>query len=94
MKHHCHAHKCNAPTEPKMFMCLRHWKQLTPEMQSAIWANYRRGQERDKRPSAAYIRATNAAKLFLAESEYPQDIAGLQNLYARIEQAFEKREAA
>jgi hypothetical protein len=93
MKHHCHAHKCSEPTEPRMFVCLRHWKQLTPELKNAVWATYRRGQEYDKNPSVAYIKAVNNAKLYLAEKEYPQDIAGLKNLYAKIEQAFGKREA-
>ena len=33
-----------------MFMCPRHWYSLPPAMRDAIWATYRRGQERHQGP--------------------------------------------
>ena len=55
MTHTCHAHGCDAPVPPAMFMCRRHWYSLRKPMRDAIWREYRRGQERDKRPSFRYM---------------------------------------
>lgn len=55
MRHHCHAHGCEAPVPPKMFMCAVHWRSLPKKLQDAIWREYRSGQERDKRPSLRYL---------------------------------------
>ncbi len=55
MSHHCHAHGCKTPVPPKMFMCRRHWFALRKPMRDAIWAEYRPGQEDDKRASERYL---------------------------------------
>lgn len=38
-----------------MLMCLAHWRDVPPLTQKAIWREYRKGQERDKRPSVRYL---------------------------------------
>ena len=53
--HTCHAHDCGAPVPPAMFACRKHWYSLRAPMRDAIWREYRRGQEVDKRPSARYL---------------------------------------
>lgn len=53
--HTCHAHNCDAPVPLAMFMCRDHWRSLRRPMQNAIWREYRRGQEVDKRPSVRYL---------------------------------------
>lgn len=55
MSHRCHAHGCNAPVPPAMFMCRPHWFALRKPLRDAIWNEYRRGQERSKTPSARYM---------------------------------------
>lgn len=49
-----------------MFACLQHWRALPKRFQDAIWAEYREGQERDKRPSARYLAVQTAARARLA----------------------------
>lgn len=61
MKHTCHAYNCETEVPPKMFMCYRHWKSLTPELQKGIWKHYRPGQELDKNPSPEYLEAAREA---------------------------------
>jgi len=53
--HTCHAHGCGTPVPPAMFMCRSHWYALRAPMRAAVWREYRRGQEVDKRPSARYL---------------------------------------
>ena len=53
--HGCHAHGCDTPVPPFMFACRKHWYSLRAPMRDAIWHEYRRGQEVDKRPSARYL---------------------------------------
>lgn len=53
--HTCHAHGCDTRVPAKLFMCRGHWFSLPKPIQRAIWREYRRGQERDKTPSAAYM---------------------------------------
>lgn len=55
--HTCHAIGCPVEVPPRMLMCRRHWRMVPPELQARVWATYRKGQEVDKRPSAAYLRA-------------------------------------
>lgn len=61
MTHHCHAIACAAAVPPRMLMCRRHWAMVPAELQRAVWAHYRAGQEDDKRPSHAWhLAATDA----------------------------------
>jgi hypothetical protein len=93
MSHNCHAEGCDIAVPPKMFMCKGHWFQLPPELRNQVWATYRPGQERDKMPSAAYVRATNAAKLYIAEIEFTEEsVASLRQRYAETEATFDRME--
>lgn len=38
-----------------MFMCRGHWSRLPTPVQRAIYREYRPGQEKDKKPSTAYL---------------------------------------
>jgi hypothetical protein len=67
--HHCHARGCQVPVKPELLMCLRHWRMVPHPLQRAVWAAYRPGQCDDKRPSAAWHRAADAAIGFVARSE-------------------------
>ncbi len=67
--HTCHAIGCDVPTQPRMFMCRRHWAMLPKVNKDAIWANYVPGQERRKDPTPEYLAAAMAAINALAEIE-------------------------
>lgn len=67
--HHCHADGCDVPMAPKLFMCLKHWSLVPFPLQREIWKYYRRGQERDKDPSADYMRVARQAIRAVAEKE-------------------------
>ena len=61
MSHKCHAKGCNIDVDPRLLMCLRHWRLLPAPLKRAVWRHYREGQERTKDPSAAYMEAQRAA---------------------------------
>jgi hypothetical protein len=61
MKHLCHAIGCHEVVPPRMLMCGRHWRMVPFTLQQAVWKNYRRGQEVDKNPSAAYLEVAREA---------------------------------
>lgn len=67
--HTCHAEGCPAKVPPKMLMCGRHWRMVPRPLQRAIWATYRRGQEQDKNPSAAYMAVQRLACAAVARDE-------------------------
>ncbi len=66
--HTCHAPGCQRAVPPRMFACRGHWFSLPKRLRDAIWATYRPGQEADKRPSAAYLAAAQAAVNYLADT--------------------------
>lgn len=68
-RHKCHASGCEVETQPKLFMCLRHWRRLPRSMRDEIWFAYRPGQEIDKRPSAEYLVAARAAIEWMAKAD-------------------------
>lgn len=70
-EHHCHARGCEAECPPKHLMCRRHWRMVPKELQDAVWAAYRPGQEIDKKPSDAWMFAAQAAilRVFQLETE-------------------------
>lgn len=53
--HFCHATGCSTEVPPRLLMCLRHWRMVPRDIQSAVWRHYRPGQEIDKRPTAEYL---------------------------------------
>lgn len=55
MTHYCHAIDCQTPVPPHLVMCIRHWGLVPSDVQRSIWGAYRKGQERDKRPSQVYL---------------------------------------
>jgi hypothetical protein len=69
MPHTCHAIGCTAPVPPKLLFCSRHWKLVPGLLRANVWAAYRCGQERDKRPSREYVRAARAAIRAVADRE-------------------------
>jgi hypothetical protein len=52
-------------------MCRDHWFALPKPIRDEIWRTYRKGQEDDKRPSEAYVRAAQEAKRYLSERRRP-----------------------
>lgn len=67
--HHCHARDCLVAVPPHLLMCARHWAMVPRPLQRRIWPWFRRGQERDKRPSMEYIDAAKDAIAAVAEAE-------------------------
>lgn len=59
--HMCHAKGCKKPIPPKLLFCLRHWRMVPADLQKAVWATYRKGQEIDKKPSQEYLEIARAA---------------------------------
>lgn len=59
--HTCHARRCARRIPPAMLMCPRHWFMVPPILRRKVWAEYRPGQEIDKRPTMAYLVAADAA---------------------------------
>jgi hypothetical protein len=68
-RHTCHAEGCTAPVEPRMFMCLPHWRMVPKPLQQRIWANYVPGQETKKNPTRGYLAVANEAIRLVAERE-------------------------
>lgn len=71
MSHICHAIKCKKECPPKYLMCKQHWSMVPADLQAAVWGHYRPGQERDKNPSAEYMRASMNAIKSVLRQEYP-----------------------
>lgn len=71
-EHKCHARGCNVSIHPKFFACPKHWKMLTQSHRTAIWQNYRPGQERDKNPSERYLEVARRAIEYIAQVEGAQ----------------------
>jgi len=69
MAHRCHANGCEVEVPPKILMCRRHWFMVPIALREAVWASYRPGQEIDKRPTAEYLDAADAAIAAVAGSE-------------------------
>lgn len=68
-QHTCHAKNCTKVVPPRLLMCLKHWRMVPRELQHAVWATYRPGQEVDKKPSRAYLDAARAAIEAVAAKE-------------------------
>ena len=68
-RHECHAAGCTLEVSPRMLMCARHWRMVRPDVRALVWKLYRPGQERDKRPSSAYLAAHHLAIACVAERE-------------------------
>ena len=72
MTHICHHPNCTEKVPARLHACRKHWFQLPQHLRDRIWATYRPGQERDKKPSDAYREAVAATRAFwLATEEKP-----------------------
>mgnify|MGYP001558272724 CR=1 FL=1 len=67
--HLCHARGCTTRIPPRLFMCGPHWRKVPAGLRREIRQHYRPGQERDKRPSAAYLDAAGRAVAAVAATE-------------------------
>jgi hypothetical protein len=52
---------CNKELITRLPLCHGHWKHVPGHLKTAILVNYREGQHIDKKPSAAYKAAKEAA---------------------------------
>lgn len=77
MKHNCHAIECGRAVPASKLMCLAHWRMVPRAEQQAIWQHYRRGQERDQKPSGAYMIAFWSAVATVAVAEGKHEAAAL-----------------
>ena len=68
-KHHCHAHGCEVPIPPAMFMCAPHWFKLPRQLRVAVWSAYVPGQEVRKDPTPEYLAAAEDALGWMLREE-------------------------
>jgi len=66
--HTCHWPGCDKQVPPAMWGCRAHWYALPAPLRAAIWRSYRPGQEKDMRPSAAYLEAAKAVQAWIAST--------------------------
>jgi hypothetical protein len=82
MRHHCHWPGCTVEVVPQFWGCLTHWYTLPEPIRHDIWRHYRRGQEKNKNPSRAYIRAAQRARDWIYD-HYPDALPQPQLELAR-----------
>jgi hypothetical protein len=63
--HSCHWPGCKQQVPPAKWGCAAHWFQLPKELRDLIWSTYRPGQEKDMRPSRAYLDAANKVQKWI-----------------------------
>jgi hypothetical protein len=61
MAHTCHIPTCKVHIQPKLLMCLKHWRLVPTHLQVRVWKTYRPGQEVTKAVTKEYLDAANAA---------------------------------
>lgn len=66
--HLCHNPNCRQPLPAHLVAHRSAWFALPKPLRDAIWSNYRKGQEDDKRPTLAYLRALEACVAFWREN--------------------------
>lgn len=62
--HACHHPSCDVPVPPSLLACRPHWYMLPQELRDEIWRTYRKGQDRDKRPSLEYLATVEKCQEF------------------------------
>lgn len=73
----CHAIGCSTVIESFRLMCRAHWKSVPGELQTAVWAAYRHGQETDGKPlSREYLEAAEKAIAAVARADGQLKIPG------------------
>lgn len=73
--HLCHAPNCTTPIPPGFAMCRPHWRMVPPAIRRRIWRHFRPGQERDKKPSRAYVAALRDAIDALKPATGPEGLS-------------------
>ena len=68
--HYCHVPGCRRPVAPCFLMCLGHWRRVPAPLQRRVGAAYRRGQERTKDPSPAWMTAAAEAVAAVAPKRF------------------------
>ena len=68
-RHTCHAHGCDTPVAPRLFMCGRHWRMVPKKMQNELWAVYVPGQETRKDPTSEYLEVAIEIRNYVKELE-------------------------
>lgn len=69
LPHSCHANECSVATEPRMFMCLKHWKMVPAHKQAAVWKAYREAPKPGRARNRAYLTACADAVEHVAVQE-------------------------
>jgi hypothetical protein len=72
----CHARGCPTVIESFRLMCRDHWRKVPAELQTAVWAAYRHGQENDGEPSREYLEAADKAIEAVARADGQLKIPG------------------
>lgn len=67
--HLCHNPNCGRPVPAHLVSHKSSWFALPRSLRDAIWANYRDGQETDKRPTMTYVEALNACVAYWREHQ-------------------------
>jgi hypothetical protein len=74
-----------------MFACREHWYKLRKALRDAIWREYRRGQEIDKRPSWRYLAVQQRAVAELAFKPHDEEAAYITATYLLNSERCRKR---
>lgn len=85
--HHCHANGCSILTEPKLFMCLKHWKMVPALMQKNIWDEYKGTTREERFEKNSYLEACAIAVEYVANLEGKS----IENGYRRLIEINNKR---
>ncbi len=69
-EHHCHGQMpgCKGECPPAQWGCVSCWRKLPKSLQRKIWATYRIGQEKDKRPSREYLLVAREVQRWIDEN--------------------------
>jgi len=70
-RHHCHWPGCQQQVPPAMWGWRHRSYSLPITIRTAIWRNYRAGQEVNGTPSSEYVAAAKAAQQWIAANHPP-----------------------
>jgi hypothetical protein len=75
--HECHWPGCQKQVPPAMWGCRTHWARIPADLQRKIWKAYRPGQEKDMRPSEAYLAAAHEVQEWIkSQLPPPEPVTG------------------
>lgn len=64
-----------------MLFCLPHWRKMRPELQRAVWREYRHGQEERKDPTPRYMAIQRLAVAEVAFVPHDEEAARVAASY-------------